>query len=285
VTRIQIEKNILSLIKTELVAREGKSFQTNIQFGVWFYSAVIIPLFGLTGWGLNIYKNESDGRATDKKEDAAATDKKTAADAHDAALRRIRACEKMDDFIGEYDSIYYQQCMQNLRDAVGTADTEAWAKEWAIRMRNEFAEDVALNRDRKVCLELLHRLCERWKSKKDPSITDSAIVKDFGRLRISRMTEVCLPMDRAQALYKMQYDNTKDIGMHWFGQKHADKFPNWRAILNNYDAGFYTINASFLWLMEVDELRLQQHWAKWLEPESPEYSLDQGQDPSKEPPV
>ena len=69
--------------------------------------------------------------------------------------------------------------------------------------------------------------------------------------------------------------------MHWVAQQHVSESPAWQAIFKECGK-FPTINESFLWLMEVEELNLQQQWAEWLTPQHAPYYLDQGQDPSSQ---
>ena len=80
----------------------------------------------------------------------------------------------------------------------------------------------------------------------------------------------------------MKYDNCAELGMHWVAQQDVDSPLNaWQATLKECN-GYPTINKSFHWLMEVKELQLKNQWAELLKPESPEYQVDQGQDPSNE---
>jgi hypothetical protein len=196
-------------------------------------------------------------------------------DPHDEVRQQIRICNTMDDFLNMYESKFYQQCLLNLRNAVGNIDKKVWAKEWATRMLNEKPDeqDMALNRDRKVCLQLLYTLCERWKSQSDLSITESTIADKFEAYRIKRIMLVSLPMDQAQALYKMKYDDCKDVGMHWVARQHLEKSSEWKSILKKND-GEPTINECFLWLTESKlDLAgtaewLQPQYAQWYEKET-----------------
>jgi hypothetical protein len=196
-------------------------------------------------------------------------------DPHDEALQWIRKCDTMDDFLNMYESTFYQKCLLNLKNAVGNIDKKVWAKEWAIRMLNEkpYEQDMALNRDRKVCLQLLYTLCKRWKSQSDLSITESTIADEFEAYRIKKIMLVSLPMDQAQALYKMKYDDCEDVGMHWVARQHVEKSPEWKTILKEND-GEPTINECFLWLTEskldlalMAEL-LQPQYAQWYKKET-----------------
>jgi hypothetical protein len=107
-------------------------------------------------------------------------------------------------------------------------------------------------------------------------ITKSSIVDDFMVYRILRITEVSLPMDRAQALYKMTYDNREEFGMHWVAQQHVAESTEWQAILKEC-GGSPTINKRFLWLSEVEGLGFEGR-AEWLKPLRAPWS---GQDPPK----
>jgi hypothetical protein len=158
VTRIETEKDILSSTKsvsqlttTSLDAAAGGGS------GGRGGRVIIAGISAIGGLAVAVTKLVFDEKR------AAAAERKAADVEYDSAHKRIRECNTMEDFIREYESSFYQQCMENLRIAIGTLDKETWAKDWAIRMRTEPVphRDFALNKDRKVCLLLLYSLCTR----------------------------------------------------------------------------------------------------------------------------
>ena len=214
------------------------------------------------------------------------------------------------DFVEIYESLEFQSAMQTLRVAQqqqppmkednnedndnNTTNTiphpDIWAKAWALQMRHERKDAVALNRCRKVLLRLLYSLCDAWKQQQqenephshsvatttnttNTSIATNSndrILHEFGRERIVNILQLALPMDRAQALYKMVYAGATTYGMHWFAPQHVTRSPHYWQRIQDTCGGFPTMNKRYLWLYECDSLALPQHCpsiGRWLEPQ------------------
>jgi len=91
-------------------------------------------------------------------------------------------------------------------------------------------EDVKLNKDRKLCLDLLFKLCGAcWKKN---TVAEADVVETSKLERILNILQVSLAMDRAQAMYKMKYIGSTSYGMHWVAQQHIDCSSNWASFLD-----------------------------------------------------
>lgn len=133
-----------------------------------------------------------------------------------------------------------------------------WSREWAIRMRMETPEDTYINECRKSCLMLLYELCNRWKDESNTSVTDRSIASVFGRLRVIKVLQCCVPMDRAQCLYKMLYRESNNYGMHWVSSQQVEATPwKWEPLLFDFD-GRPTTNKRLIWLMSHRGLALRR---------------------------
>lgn len=181
----------------------------------------------------------------------------------------IRKCKTMGELLVIYDTPFYKSALERLRRAKAQsgARVEDFAKDWAIRMRMEPPEDVALNEDRAVALQLIYQLCDLWKDPNIPSVTQQSIVETFKASRIQNILSIALCMDRAQALYKMQYPGSDDYGMHWLSKSHMNADPFLKAVVISA-GGQTTMNKRLVWLLELEELQLHysQSIQSWLKP-------------------
>jgi len=170
-------------------------------------------------------------------------------------LETIRNCMLIDEFIEMYDAGIVYVCLDNIRSNLRQSgmSVEAWAEDWAKRLHMGDEDAKALNKDRKLSLELLYMLCNRWKGVKGPQTLTAQNVRDFGDKRIMGILMLCLPMDRASALYNMMVPGESQPGTHWVSEIHVARDPEWAARMRHYD-GFPTMNRRFLWLMEDEEL-------------------------------
>lgn len=166
----------------------------------------------------------------------------------------IRGCKSMKDILQAYDDPAIQRALGHLSAAVGQDNLQEWAKQWAIRMRQEGDEDRVLNYDRGTVLLLLQRLVERWRQDDEHTVTDDSIVSEFGRERIANIFRVALIMDKMQCLYKMQYPGESSrYGMHWVAKQHINE--NWTRTLTMLN-GSATMNNKYVALLEHYALEL-----------------------------
>ncbi|KAL7580352.1 hypothetical protein ACA910_004381 [Epithemia clementina (nom. ined.)] len=83
----------------------------------------------------------------------------------------------------------------------------------------------ALNKDRKVCLNLVYEMVNAWEDLKDESDAkafEKSIREEFGLDKLHRILSICMFMDRAQSLYRMQIPTSIYYGMHWYSKSHLD---------------------------------------------------------------
>lgn len=129
------------------------------------------------------------------------------------------------DFVLRYQSNDFQTALGNLYDAVGE-DTDYYS--WAVSFYRKFQKnpnDEELNKVnlyRKTCLKLLYDLVDYWKKHDFGKEIELLIKNIFGIYRLKRILAICLPMDKAQALYKMQEPCNPKPGMPWFSELHLE---------------------------------------------------------------
>mmetsp|Transcript_10421 Transcript_10421/g.22983 ORF Transcript_10421/g.22983 Transcript_10421/m.22983 type:complete len:484 (+) Transcript_10421:117-1568(+) len=121
----------------------------------------------------------------------------------------------------------YEQILPNLDNlyrARGNRDGDDWAtsfyQSWLTDPTNHVY--IALNRDRKVCLTFLYSVVDELEKADDKPLFEQDLVEEFEVWRIKNILHVCMIMDRAQALYKMQLHGSPHVGMHWYSKRHLD---------------------------------------------------------------
>jgi hypothetical protein len=136
---------------------------------------------------------------------------------HAELQQRIMQCERIDEFEQVYDSAAFQRTLRTIRVAQGVAPVDEWSKDWAMRMRAEAAADLERNECRHTALTFVYELCNRWKDDECEGVTDESLVKEFKGHRLINILQLVLPMDRAQALYKMIYPGkaVSCRAIHW----------------------------------------------------------------------
>jgi hypothetical protein len=206
---------------------------------------------------------------------------------HAELKERIKQCERIDEFEQVYDSAAFQRTLRTIRVAQGVAPVDEWSKDWAIRMRAEAAADVELNECRRTALNFVYELCNRWKDDECEDVTDESLVKEFKGHRLINILQLVLPMDRAQALYRMIYPFKAAYGMHWVSELQAAQpvvttddattTTTWGQLVQA-EGGIYTMNKRYLWLMDLPGLGLQQSAAfqRWTTPTRTEFTAAGG---------
>jgi len=171
-------------------------------------------------------------------------------------LEEVQSCQLIQDFCRMYDSGIVYICLNRIRTDLKRSgqNVETWAKEWAKRLFQNDEDAENLHRDRKLCLELVYTLCNRWKGvKAEKTLEAKDIVTHFGDKRVLGILGLCLPMDRACALYNLSLPGEVRPGVHWVSEIHVARDPQWAQRMNRY-TGRPTMNKRFLWLMEDQEL-------------------------------
>lgn len=102
-----------------------------------------------------------------------------------------------------------------------------WAKSFA---QNEFGEmEYDSNRMRKVLLTLVNDFndyCEATSQIGNQEEPNKSITKIFKGTEIIHLLDICLPMDKAQCLYKMKLKSGDLVGMIWIGKSDLEKLKN-----------------------------------------------------------
>jgi len=121
----------------------------------------------------------------------------------ESPLEEVQSCKAINEFIRMYDGAV-GVCLDRIRTAQSAKPIEQWAVDWAKRLCRGYEDAKKLNQDRKISLELLYILLNRWKGVKGvKTLTADDIVKNFGDKRVMEILRLCLPMDRANALHNM----------------------------------------------------------------------------------
>lgn len=209
---------------------------------------------------------------------------------HDSGLLECEdpdAEELMKVYLKQYDSFDIQGRLTNLYDAVHKSklpSTEEWAQELYTAFRKDPSNHtyIKLNDDRKKLLSLLYSLIdEAIDSGIEEKDLETALAKVFKVRRLKRILHICVAMDRAQSLYKMELPGFDKAGMHWFCKYHfdptkstlsAEKITVWKSLLANYP-GTGTMNKRIYFLLNSKVLGLltDKWFAKWFEPEATDF--------------
>lgn len=142
--------------------------------------------------------------------------------------------------ISELRTIYHNEVSPLLNDlylAVGQnrhnpKALEKWCKSWAQSMANGNPEAYALNMKRKICLHWLYKLHDLLQESPDQKGIAHANL-------VNSITNVCIPMDRANSLYNM-IGNTGLIGKDWIPNEHSKRFVDKSKLRHPYDS--YTMS-------------------------------------------
>lgn len=158
----------------------------------------------------------------------------------------------MDVFEKNVDGIEFGLCFEQLKDETSEGDITDWSKKVYETLRDfPFNERVNhLNRSRKVCLGVVYDLMNAYYLTRNKVVFAKEIKNRFGEI-IKEILQICVPMDRAQSLYKMQVRESNKTGMHWYGEVHA-KDPEFLKILGDYK-GSHTINKRLFTAIEIIE--------------------------------
>ena len=134
------------------------------------------------------------------------------------------------EFVDLYDRRVYQDAIDRLYadfNEKGNGDYQAWAKQFYCEFRQNDKDEKlkGLNMDRKHCLRLVYDLVEQWndfcETHGQSEQFEQAMLDSLHR--IENILAICLPMDRAQALYKMtkRRDGKGPKGRPWHCKLHA----------------------------------------------------------------
>ena len=131
---------------------------------------------------------------------------------------------KMEWFVSEYESPKIQAALGRLDKDRGTQNIEEWAKQFYQKFRDEPENEhyIKLNMDRKTCLNLPYDMVREWEKYSFSEEFEKAMADVFKTRRLTRILAICLPMDRAQSLYKMRNATNSTYGIPWYSQLHVE---------------------------------------------------------------
>jgi hypothetical protein len=137
-----------------------------------------------------------------------------------------------------------------------------WAKDWATNLATE-AEAQNLDASRKKCLALLFCMYDTWHL--DP-LAPRRLREAFRSQWVSNILEVCLPMDRANALYNMQIIRgpNQPRGIHWISEEQASK-NDFKTVLEGYH-GFHSMSRRYEWIIDAFNLGNTGNIKRWTTP-------------------
>lgn len=180
----------------------------------------------------------------------------------------------LEDFVTVYESPSIQDALKRLEENKGTQDTDEWAENFYKNFNDNPDDTVlsSLNMDRKHCLNLVYSLVNTWQDNKDFLIQfEKSIPKVFKTERLERILRICLPMDRAQALFKLKlnFDTDTKPGIPWYSElqlpflnqefiSHTEKFPSHKPPMNK--RLFRLVNSDYIGLKENPD------FMKWTKP-------------------
>ena len=126
-------------------------------------------------------------------------------------------------FLTAYLEPSFQESLNRLYHDLGNQSPETWAKNLYQTLCKDPTHPHAslLNRDRKKCLQLEYDLVNAWENASSPDDFEQDIVNIFQVSRLRKILFICLVMDRAQSLYRMQLPSSTYYGMHWYAKEHV----------------------------------------------------------------
>jgi hypothetical protein len=196
---------------------------------------------------------------------------------HGMLRERIDKCRTIAECVQIYQDELYQKCLSKIENAqkeereamekqnVPKKDDlfmfrvrEAWSKKWATAMVNNEEWAMTFEKCRMTGLRLLLRLCDCWQE--DRTVIEADIVKKFKKEKVERIFLLCLPLDRANSLFKMVSTKTGVRGLHWYANVHTE----WK------DLNGGTINKRYMMLYGIRGLNLEsnQEIKMWFEPKA-----------------
>lgn len=121
----------------------------------------------------------------------------------------------------EFREDYYSD-LERLYGALGRKDIDKWARKVYEDKRKDKEYAIELNRLRRRCLKLLYKLVDKWEEYDYSPAFEEAMLNAFPRSKIVEILRICLPMDRAHALYALYNADTDKYGYHWYSKLHFE---------------------------------------------------------------
>ena len=183
-------------------------------------------------------------------------------------------------YVHRYNTAEIQDALERMDKDRGSKNLEDWAKEVYTTLQKdpEDKRTKALNKYRKDCLDLLYDMVKEWENFGYSEEFEQAIDCVFKTRRLVRILSFCLPLDRAQSLYKMRHGTTDSIGMPWYSElhlkpgtsyarDHPEEQTEWIKFIGSY-SGRGTMNKKMFRLLFSDRLSLRSNedFRRWSKP-------------------
>ena len=179
------------------------------------------------------------------------------------------------EYVRRYNAPEIQEALERLEKYRGLKNLEDWAKEVYTTLQKDPEDEraKAVNKDRRICLKLLYDLVEEWPNFGYSDEFEQAIDCVFRTRRLVRILSFCLPLDRAQSLYRLRHGTTDIFGMPWYSQlhletdtsyarDHPEEQMEWIKFIGNY-SGSGTMNRKLFRLLFSDRLALRSNEDFW----------------------
>lgn len=201
---------------------------------------------------------------------------------HADLQKRIRCATDVTDF----DLLYND--MDFIMERVNRAQLEHgkrwdWSVVWAIARYHQEEWAIMYELDRKTVLLLLEYLFRRYQPDQDDpqdfkTLSATDVTKEFGADKIDRIMNIFLPMDKANAFYKMapRGNPQPPPGLAWYSKIHTAQDLEACKVQPN-ENGKGPLNRRYIQLMwlandyldKKERPRIGKHWEQWIEPDMP----------------
>lgn len=203
---------------------------------------------------------------------------------HAEFLKRIRNATHIEDFELIYNQLDFMiEEVNRAQMNYENGDRWQWSIGWAVARYRQHSWSNSFEMHRKTVLKFVECLWRRYQPDPDdpPSnrtLTESDIVKEFGVDNVDRILGIFLPMDKANAFFKMTplIANSVRPGLSWYSKFHSKELLRQQGVIENangrgplnrrYIQLYYLCNA---YLSRCGEQPIGVTWKHYLEPKNP----------------
>lgn len=126
------------------------------------------------------------------------------------------------DLKKEFREKYYSD-LESLKSALKQQNIDKWARKVYQDKKRGKAYSLELNEHRRNLLKIVYKLVNKWGEYDLSPEFEEAMVEGFPRSKIVEILQICVPMDRAHALYALHNADTDKYGYHWYSKLHYEK--------------------------------------------------------------
>ena len=200
---------------------------------------------------------------------------------HEAMQKLIRAARDVSDFEIAFNRTDYMMERTHQAQIAHGGGRWDWCVQWAVARYHQEAWTDVFELDRKTCLLLLECLYRHYEpDKEDPSDFKTLhaldVCKEFGTDKIDRILTIFLPMDKANAFYKMTAPGQVHPGLSWYCKLHTVQELTEHGVTPN-ENGKGPLNRRYVQLVQLANQylterglpRIGKHWEQYLQPDMP----------------